>query len=237
MPLALPIGSAAKRFTPEERAEKLARYRAKRERRNFRTTVKYQSRKMLADLRPRINGRFARDGQPGSVPPHQSKKAQKQQQSLQQQLSSDAAARIVGTSHGQAPAALQLPGPAAQGLTLHEAYLRATIGGSRSDGGSAVAGAAIHSASLPCLTGAVHAGTRRCISLPEAACTPENAGTAIAAAAAAPAAQLPLAGQASTSGLPPLVMPLAAGTAGDEEQQEDDDISLLASIFLSGVAD
>ncbi|KAL4437401.1 hypothetical protein ABPG75_004540 [Micractinium tetrahymenae] len=42
----------------ETRADKLARYRAKRERRRFQKTVRYECRKHYADLRPRIKGRF-----------------------------------------------------------------------------------------------------------------------------------------------------------------------------------
>jgi transcription initiation factor TFIID subunit TAF12 len=64
---------------------KLAHYKSKRDRRNFSRTVKYQCRKSLADLRPRIKGSFARDGEPGSVLPHQTKKAQQQQQQQQGQ--------------------------------------------------------------------------------------------------------------------------------------------------------
>lgn len=51
------------------------RYRAKRQMRNFNKTVKYQCRKSLADTRPRVRGRFARDNEPGSVLPHETKKA------------------------------------------------------------------------------------------------------------------------------------------------------------------
>jgi hypothetical protein len=65
---------------------KLARYKSKRDRRNFSRTVKYQCRKSLADLRPRVKGRFARDGEPGSVLPHQTKKAQQRQQGQGQGL-------------------------------------------------------------------------------------------------------------------------------------------------------
>lgn len=42
----------------ETRAEKLARYRAKKLRRRFQHTVRYQCRKHYADRRPRIKGRF-----------------------------------------------------------------------------------------------------------------------------------------------------------------------------------
>lgn len=43
--------------------------------RNFNRTIKYQCRKSLADTRPRVRGRFARDNEPGSVMPHETKKA------------------------------------------------------------------------------------------------------------------------------------------------------------------
>lgn len=40
------------------RAERVARYREKRARRNFKKTIRYQSRKAYAEIRPRIKGRF-----------------------------------------------------------------------------------------------------------------------------------------------------------------------------------
>uniref|UniRef100_A0A7R9V378 CCT domain-containing protein n=1 Tax=Chlamydomonas euryale TaxID=1486919 RepID=A0A7R9V378_9CHLO len=66
------------RLTPEERLQKILRYRAKRQMRNFNRTIKYQCRKSLADTRPRVRGRFARDNEPGSVMPHETKKAQRE---------------------------------------------------------------------------------------------------------------------------------------------------------------
>lgn len=63
------------KLTPEERLQKILRYRAKRQLRNFNRTIKYQCRKSLADTRPRVRGRFARDNEPGSVLPHETKKA------------------------------------------------------------------------------------------------------------------------------------------------------------------
>lgn len=63
------------KLTPEERLQKILRYRAKRQVRNFNRTIKYQCRKSLADTRPRVRGRFARDNEPGSVMPHETKKA------------------------------------------------------------------------------------------------------------------------------------------------------------------
>lgn len=40
------------------RAERVQRYREKRARRNFKKTIRYQSRKAYAEIRPRIKGRF-----------------------------------------------------------------------------------------------------------------------------------------------------------------------------------
>ncbi|KAG7672723.1 hypothetical protein NADE_001461 [Nannochloris sp. 'desiccata'] len=40
------------------RVERVARYREKRARRNFKKTIRYQSRKAYAEIRPRIKGRF-----------------------------------------------------------------------------------------------------------------------------------------------------------------------------------
>lgn len=73
MRTALQIG----KLTPQERLQKILRYRAKRQMRNFNRTIKYQCRKSLADTRPRVRGRFARDNEPGSVMPHETKKAQR----------------------------------------------------------------------------------------------------------------------------------------------------------------
>ncbi|KAG6389272.1 hypothetical protein SASPL_150737 [Salvia splendens] len=49
------------RYSAEERKERIDRYRAKRTQRNFNKTIKYACRKTLADTRPRIRGRFARN--------------------------------------------------------------------------------------------------------------------------------------------------------------------------------
>ncbi|XP_050371372.1 zinc finger protein CONSTANS-LIKE 2-like [Argentina anserina] len=49
------------RYSPEEKKEKIERYRSKRNLRNFNKTIKYACRKTLADSRPRIRGRFARN--------------------------------------------------------------------------------------------------------------------------------------------------------------------------------
>ncbi|CAI0414577.1 unnamed protein product [Linum tenue] len=49
------------RYSAEERKERISKYRAKRSQRNFTKTIKYACRKTLADNRPRIRGRFARN--------------------------------------------------------------------------------------------------------------------------------------------------------------------------------
>ncbi|PWA71742.1 CCT domain-containing protein [Artemisia annua] len=49
------------RYGPEERKERILRYKAKRTQRNFNKTIKYACRKTLADNRPRVRGRFARN--------------------------------------------------------------------------------------------------------------------------------------------------------------------------------
>ncbi|XP_054776136.1 zinc finger protein CONSTANS-LIKE 7 [Prosopis cineraria] len=53
------------RYSAEERKERISKYRAKRGQRNFNKTIKYACRKTLADNRPRIRGRFARNDESG----------------------------------------------------------------------------------------------------------------------------------------------------------------------------
>ncbi|KAK6271907.1 hypothetical protein POUND7_008990 [Theobroma cacao] len=53
--------SRACRYSPEEKKERIERYRSKRNLRNFNKKIKYVCRKTLADSRPRIRGRFARN--------------------------------------------------------------------------------------------------------------------------------------------------------------------------------
>ncbi|XP_048140895.1 zinc finger protein CONSTANS-LIKE 2-like isoform X2 [Rhodamnia argentea] len=55
------------RYSAEERKERILKYRAKRTQRNFNKTIKYACRKTLADNRPRIRGRFARNDETGYV--------------------------------------------------------------------------------------------------------------------------------------------------------------------------
>ncbi|XP_010259973.1 PREDICTED: two-component response regulator-like APRR1 isoform X2 [Nelumbo nucifera] len=55
----------AVRYSAEERKERIERYRSKRNQRNFNKKIKYACRKTLADSRPRIRGRFARNEEVG----------------------------------------------------------------------------------------------------------------------------------------------------------------------------
>ncbi|GAA0164694.1 hypothetical protein LIER_20270 [Lithospermum erythrorhizon] len=55
------MNKVACRYSPEERKEKIERYRNKKNLRNFNKKIKYECRKTLADSRPRIRGRFARN--------------------------------------------------------------------------------------------------------------------------------------------------------------------------------
>ncbi|GAB4834441.1 hypothetical protein Ancab_032697 [Ancistrocladus abbreviatus] len=55
------------KYSAEERKERIDRYRAKRTQRNFNKTIKYACRKTLADNRPRIRGRFARNDEMGDI--------------------------------------------------------------------------------------------------------------------------------------------------------------------------
>ncbi|KAH1089723.1 hypothetical protein J1N35_016980 [Gossypium stocksii] len=56
------------RYNAEERQERISKYRAKRSQRNFNKTIKYACRKTLADTRPRIRGRFARNDETVETP-------------------------------------------------------------------------------------------------------------------------------------------------------------------------
>ncbi|XP_061988481.1 uncharacterized protein LOC133706949 isoform X1 [Rosa rugosa] len=55
------------KYSAEERKERISKYRAKRSQRNFNKTIKYACRKTLADNRPRIRGRFARNDETGEI--------------------------------------------------------------------------------------------------------------------------------------------------------------------------
>ncbi|KAL6502344.1 hypothetical protein OROHE_024622 [Orobanche hederae] len=54
-------------YSAEERKERIDRYRAKKTQRNFNKKIKYACRKTLADNRPRIRGRFARNDEAGDI--------------------------------------------------------------------------------------------------------------------------------------------------------------------------
>nr|GEW03520.1 putative CCT motif family protein [Tanacetum cinerariifolium] len=55
----------ANKLTSEERREKIHRYMKKRNERNFSKKIKYACRKTLADSRPRVRGRFAKNDEFG----------------------------------------------------------------------------------------------------------------------------------------------------------------------------
>ncbi|KAK8935463.1 Zinc finger protein CONSTANS-LIKE 5 [Platanthera zijinensis] len=57
------------RLTTEERREKIHRYMKKRNERNFSKKIKYACRKTLADSRPRVRGRFAKNDEFGEAAP------------------------------------------------------------------------------------------------------------------------------------------------------------------------
>ncbi|KAK7404638.1 hypothetical protein VNO78_05593 [Psophocarpus tetragonolobus] len=58
-------------YSPEEKKVRIERYRTKRNQRNFAKKIKYACRKTLADSRPRIRGRFARNDEIATNPPVQ----------------------------------------------------------------------------------------------------------------------------------------------------------------------
>ncbi|KAG4994257.1 hypothetical protein JHK86_031084 [Glycine max] len=58
-------------YSPEEKKVRIERYRNKRNQRNFGKKIKYACRKTLADSRPRIRGRFARNDETAKNPPAQ----------------------------------------------------------------------------------------------------------------------------------------------------------------------
>ncbi|XP_076889128.1 uncharacterized protein LOC143539805 [Bidens hawaiensis] len=55
------------KLTTEERKEKIHRYLKKRNERNFSKKIKYACRKTLADSRPRVRGRFAKNDEFGEI--------------------------------------------------------------------------------------------------------------------------------------------------------------------------
>lgn len=54
--------------TMHERQAKVMRYREKRKRRCYEKQIRYESRKAYAELRPRVNGRFAKVLEAGTPP-------------------------------------------------------------------------------------------------------------------------------------------------------------------------
>ncbi|XP_022720626.1 zinc finger protein CONSTANS-LIKE 12-like [Durio zibethinus] len=56
------------RYNPEEKQERISKYRAKRNQRNFNKKIKYACRKTLADNRLRFRGRFARNDETVEIP-------------------------------------------------------------------------------------------------------------------------------------------------------------------------
>ncbi|XP_076881793.1 uncharacterized protein LOC143530043 [Bidens hawaiensis] len=59
------------RYSPDEKKERIERYRSKKTQRNFTKKIKYVCRKTLADSRPRIRGRFARNDEIEKAMEHQ----------------------------------------------------------------------------------------------------------------------------------------------------------------------
>lgn len=80
-------GSAPRKLTPQERVLRIQRYRAKRHARNFNRRINYQCRKKVADARPRVRGRFARDDELGAVLPEE--RAQRDRRSAEDQLADE----------------------------------------------------------------------------------------------------------------------------------------------------
>ncbi|KAI3760450.1 hypothetical protein L1987_50845 [Smallanthus sonchifolius] len=59
------------RYSPDEKKERIERYRSKKTQRNFTKKIKYVCRKTLADSRPRVRGRFARNDEIEKALEHQ----------------------------------------------------------------------------------------------------------------------------------------------------------------------
>ncbi|XP_066360736.1 GATA transcription factor 25-like [Miscanthus floridulus] len=59
----VPFTQKVGRYSAEERKQKIERYRTKRNQRNFHKKITYACRKTLADSRPRVQGRFARNAE------------------------------------------------------------------------------------------------------------------------------------------------------------------------------
>ncbi|CAN6481005.1 unnamed protein product [Victoria cruziana] len=72
------------RYSAEERRERILRYQSKRAKRNFNRKVEYECRKVLADGRRRIRGRFARNE--GALKNQEEVNAQKDEDDMWVQL-------------------------------------------------------------------------------------------------------------------------------------------------------
>eukprot|EP00798_Chlamydomonas_sp_ICE-L_P014779 gene14779-20829_t len=117
-------GARGGRLNPEERLNKILHYRQKRQERNFNRTIKYQCRKSLADTRPRVRGRFARNDDVGIVLPHDTKKAQRERVARAELKSRDIRMQGQGQEGGAGAATLTVaaaayasPGISLQGST------------------------------------------------------------------------------------------------------------------------
>ncbi|XP_075475818.1 uncharacterized protein LOC142512874 [Primulina tabacum] len=56
------------KYSPDEKKERMERYRSKRNLRNFNKKIEYERRKTLADSHPRIRGRLARNDETEKTP-------------------------------------------------------------------------------------------------------------------------------------------------------------------------
>ncbi|CAJ2654284.1 unnamed protein product [Trifolium pratense] len=65
------MSRAACPYSPEEKKVRIERYKTKRNQRNYNKKIKYVCRKTLADSRPRIRGRFAKNDEIVINPPNQ----------------------------------------------------------------------------------------------------------------------------------------------------------------------
>ncbi len=61
-PMKYPSASTRAAYHAEQRADKLARYREKKRRRVWQRKISYECRKVVADKRERLNGRFMKKG-------------------------------------------------------------------------------------------------------------------------------------------------------------------------------
>lgn len=97
-------GTTPRKLSPEERAAKIARYRAKRQARNFEHRISYQCRKKVADTRPRVRGRFARDDEAGAVfPSAEAKPPKRGRKRTKAELEADKEAALLASVLNDAP--------------------------------------------------------------------------------------------------------------------------------------